>query len=545
VCYITIIIIMAFLCGCLQNDVVESQIGDGDLEQTSSSLRAVGRDCHRLAKETMALCDETMDKSDQVVSFGEEIQSTLVELSSNMDASTIDTIRDLIDGDKVTAARSLAGEMDGLAKTCVTKSVEMITRMQDGVEGLPDLVKNFVKRRADKIGVTEEEQKLRDIEPDIKELEACVNAVTNLKLVTAMEAGTRAYSGITSKSGVCKILFEAIRKFAEAFMTIADAFLNIDVGEILNKAKDVLRCIRLSSLMKQLAEEAGHLIQLIINVFQGASGKLSNLWAALSQAKDTMLASAAPGREVKKLCEAATDRGFLLEDKTRGFSTQTRGMGDGSAGLAALKSMATMGKDIREAIDLAHNLDGLVDKCSEKVGTMVSQVKSAYDDLPEIVTDGIPDMVEAGASEDDPAPPDVEGDVEELESARYAIDNADIMSAVRESVQGFSGVSDKVAISNDMLQTFKTFSESITSTIDAFLGAWNLETAKDKIIEICRLITLGELMKQFAVQIKRLLQAIILLLKSIVGRVKKLHVPDSITDTVNAISDLAGKFNIF
>ena len=60
--------------------------------------------------------------------------------------------------------------------------------MQYGVENLPNVVQRNVKRQAKKVAPTEEERELGEInsEPDVEELEECVRAVTDLKVITAL-----------------------------------------------------------------------------------------------------------------------------------------------------------------------------------------------------------------------------------------------------------------------------------------------------------------------------------------------------------------------
>ena len=530
------------------NDDDEQQLEDQDLEETSNSLRAVGRDCYLLAKETIGLCDETVEKSERVVEFGEEIKSTLTGfVDTEMDSSAIDTIKDLIDGDHAHEAKSMAGDVSELAKQCLSKSIQLIDRMQDGVENLPNVVQRIVKRRAKKVAPTDEERELGEInvEPDVEELEECVRAVTDLKLITALQAGKRAYSGISTKTVVCKTIFEAIKKFAHAVMSITDAFRNLDVKAVVSKIKDIWRCIRLSDLMINLAKAAGRVIGLILSVFEGASGKLSELWAALKKAKDCLVESVRPASEVKQLCMDANDRSIALQEKTDGASIKTRGIGGDEPRkfITTIKSLG-MVQDIREAIDIAGNMDEMVIACSDKVGSMVEKVKETYDELPDIITDGIPEMMEAGSSNEDPIPPDVQKDIDDLERAEEIVADSNLISAVRATRDGFSGVSDKILISRDMMESFQGFAQNISKTIDSFLGVWNLELARDKIIDICRIITLGDLMKRFAAQIKRLLHAIIAFLATMVDRLENL-IPDKLEDVFDAVSDFSDNFRIF
>lgn len=111
-----------------------------------------------------------------------------------------------------------------------------------------------------------------------------------------------------------------------------------------------------------------------------------------------------------------------------------------------------------------------------------------------------------------------------------------MISAARAGVAGFSGVSAKATACNDMLQLVQTFAKDCFDTIESFMGAWDLEAATNKIMEMCRLVSLGELMKQFAIQIKRLAVAMIDLMKSSASKFQSLDLGD-LGESVGQVKD--------
>ena len=133
---------------------------------------------------------------------------------------------------------------------------------------------------------------------------------------------------------------------------------------------------------------------------------------------------------------------------------------------------------------------------------MVETVKETYDELPDIITDVISEMMEAGSSNKDSIPPDVQNNIDDLERAEEINADSNLISAARATRDGFSGVSDKIVISRDMMESFQGFSQNILKAMDSFLGVWNLELARDTIVDICRIVTLGDLMMRFAGEIK-------------------------------------------
>lgn len=83
-----------------------------DMGPAVATIQARGADCHKVAAETMELCESTQQKSQQMVDFGSEIQSTLQGFGNSMDASALETIRDLTDGAKLKQAMEIAKDMD-------------------------------------------------------------------------------------------------------------------------------------------------------------------------------------------------------------------------------------------------------------------------------------------------------------------------------------------------------------------------------------------------------------------------------------------------
>jgi hypothetical protein len=134
-----------------------------------------------------------------------------------------------------------------------------------------------------------------NIEEDVKELTSCIDAIDNLKLLTAIQSGSNAFVAIASKSEICRKIFGIIRKFATSITTITEAILALDVSAVISKVKDILTAIGLCRYIKQFAEGCKGLMEKIVTLFEGAADKLSLLWKALSSAKDKMAESLKDG----------------------------------------------------------------------------------------------------------------------------------------------------------------------------------------------------------------------------------------------------------
>ena len=87
-------------------------------------------------------------------------------------------------------------------------------------------------------------------------------------------------------------------------------------------------------------------------------------------------------------------------------------------------------------------------------------------------------------------------------------------------VKGFSSVIAKVDLCKEMLQCSMRFAQGCDGTIASFMASWNLQLAMEKIMEMCRIVNLGEMMKQFAKETKRLVLACVALMQTATDKFK-------------------------
>jgi hypothetical protein len=317
---------------------------------------------------------------------------------------------------------------------------------------------------------------------------------------------------------------------------ITGAFNEMNVRSVVSKAKDLLRCIRMGDVMRKLAEAAGKLVKILIELFKATSERISTLWGALAFAKDCMADCMAHVTEAMQLIVDARDKSTSLIERSVAIKDQLEEVGE-----VNMKSVSTMrelsdGEEIKEAIALARSMDDLVMACTGKIVSMVDRVTEGFKNLPDILTDGI-NVVEKGKQADDPEAANMEKDITEIETARSAIEEADVIHAARAGVKGFSGVSEKTSVSRDQLQLVEGFASSCSATIESFMGSWDLESAANKITEMCRLVNLGEMMKQFADQIKRLVVAMIALMTAAVEKFSKMDIKEIVGDIGDKVDD--------
>lgn len=495
---------------------ISEKIGDVDWGDAISSITEKGQQCAIASRETIAVCESTATKREQMIAFGSEIQATL----SNMgDASVLETIKKLTAGEKIQEAVELAQGLDTAAMTCVDKSKEMLDLMEDGMESLPPLVKSALEKMTDDDD-EEEDELVRGIEADVNDIMSCVEHIKNFNLSTALKIGLEAFSQLTQKAERSQTLFDSIKGFATDVTEICDTFQSMDIASVRSKAKELLHCIGLCDVMRQVAEGAGKLLKTLIRLFEATADRISALWAGLAFAKDCMEESVDTVKEARELCLDAKTKSSNLIEKSQAVHDNLDSIGSINAeSLRAIQDL-TEGGEIQAAIDLVTNMDDVVLNCASKVTSMVDRVKEGFQNIPTILTEGMEMSVE-GKQASDPEPINVESDVYELDEARRAIEDADVVTMVLAGRRGFEGVSDKASVCESALGLIQEFTSQCSGTIDSFLSVWDLESAGSKIAEMCRMVHLGELIQSFAQQVKHLLMGILSLLKAAMAKLSQ------------------------
>ncbi|KAL3939533.1 MAG: hypothetical protein SGBAC_005764 [Bacillariaceae sp.] len=500
------------------------------LGPTVGAIQERGTKCAQLATETVELCVTTQSKSTQMIAFGKDIQSSLEGFSGQaMDASALNRIKDLTDGAKLQEAKSLAQGLDTIALGCIDKSVQMIDLMEDSMDALPDSVEGMIDEYAkqlDKDGdMADTEMSLRGIDQDMEDVNSCIQAMSQLNLATALQIGLRAFEQLSAKAQTSRKLFSSIQGFSTSVRDITTDFSKLDVVSLYSKIKDILKCIRLSEVMRALAEATKKIIRVLIDLFQATASKISSLWAALAFAKDCMFDCLEYVLEAKSLVMDAHDKSLSLATRSNSVVGQLQTVKSiNKDSFMAIKELR-QGDDLQEAISLATNMDDVIVKCTSKVTSMVDRVQEGFANLPAIITDGL-DMAEEGRNDQDAQPRGVDEDIRELDASTKAMEESDIFTAAKTGASGLSSVSTKTESCTEMLLSVRDFSENANATIESFMGAWDLESAMVKIQEMCRMVTLGNLMQEFARQIKGLVLSILGLLQATYKKLCTLELKD-------------------
>jgi uncharacterized protein YukE len=514
-------------------DKLPDQVGDRlealtdmDFGESVGQLKDIAQRTEKAARETMEICSNTQKKREQMIAFADEILSTLKKLPDG-DASVLDTIKDLTEGEKVLAAKELATGLDVAAKSCVDKSIEMINAMDEGVDKLPQLLQDVIERNDDGDDDLDEVNLIKDIEKDVDDVKTCIKSILSLNLVNGLKVGVRAFTQLAEKAKRSRSLFDKVSDFSSDIVDITTAFHKLQVQDVVPKSRQLIRCLRMTDVMQHLAQAAGRLMEILIDLFQHMAERISKLWSALAFAKDCIQDCLIHVKEVRQLCTDAKDQSMSLLTKSHAIRDQLDAVGD--VNMKSMQSVRALssGGEIQETINLAKTMGTMVLACGSKSVAMVDRVVEGFRNMPDILTEGI-EPSKAGRVESDPEPVDVTQDIDELDEARLAIESANVIGAVKAGARGFSGVSSKADSCKEMIQMIQTFASRCHETIESFMGSWDLEAATKKIMEMCRLVRLGELIKSFANQIERLAVVMIELMKASIAKFKSLDLSESV-----------------
>jgi len=560
----------------------------GNLNETLTKLKSMATECHTQARETMDICETTKQQQRTMIEFASTIQSSMESLSSSGETESesdeattnrqqqmldkLESIRELTDGSKVEEAMQLAQEVEAAATTCVSKSTQLIETLDEGMESLPPVMVTAMNQA---FGVEEDDdddddddddfedlELTRTLDEDLKDIQTCIDSIMDFNLANCLQVGFTAFASLAKRSEQSRSLFDSVNTFASDIDGIMDSFESSlsgtttpDWNLLRSKASELWKCLQMTSQMKLVARAAGKLLEMIVKLFHATADRISVLWKALADAKDCLLGSVDDITQAKDKCLEAKDRSTSLIDQSMSMQQKVKGAQTVSvASIDVLRELSD-GDEIRELIDLAQSMDDLAIDCSTKVTDMVDKVKIGFANIPPILTDGIVDLETDGKQDDDPAPPDIGPDIEELRTSREAMDTADVFTVAKVGMDSFSLLEGKAALCRNTLDLVNSFASDCDGTISSFLNVWNLEVAQTKIKEMCRLVSLGDLMQGFVKQIKEFAVAMIDLLKSIIARFSSMdasmimdgamdqvediqeHVEDTIDDVKDQVED--------
>ena len=217
-------------------DQLQSVLADADYGPALATVQDIARRTECSARDTMEICASTQSKREQMIAFADEILATLQAMPGH-DASILDTIKDLTDGEKVLAAKELASGLDVAALECVKKSTEMIDAMDEGVDSLPQILQDMIDQDDDDDDDGIDTSLLQDVEKDLGDVKQCITSILELNLVTGLQVGLEAFTTLADKARRSRSLFDEVHNFASQIAGITQAYHEMQVADVVANAK--------------------------------------------------------------------------------------------------------------------------------------------------------------------------------------------------------------------------------------------------------------------------------------------------------------------
>eukprot|EP00588_Corethron_pennatum_P023324 CAMPEP_0194330084 /NCGR_PEP_ID=MMETSP0171-20130528/50520_1 /TAXON_ID=218684 /ORGANISM="Corethron pennatum, Strain L29A3" /LENGTH=616 /DNA_ID=CAMNT_0039091031 /DNA_START=34 /DNA_END=1881 /DNA_ORIENTATION=+ len=191
------------------------------------------------------------------------------------------------------------------------------------------------------------------------------------------------------------------------------------------------------------------------------------------------------------------------------------------------------GDRIQSATQLAQDLGRLSLQCVEKSGDMMAAMEKGIDALPDVVQPFVDNKMKSaqkkGAKKGDPALPDVDGSVRELQTLVADVETVTLFTVVGRGSAAFEGLRRKGELSKDMFLSIQNFAEAVESVSDSVrnvrdegIGLGTSLTVLGNIRTVAksawRCLRLSGLMKAFAEQVGTLIRWIVRLFQTASAR---------------------------
>lgn len=594
-------------------DWMDRAVGDGNLQDKFHDFIEMTKKCRIISQETIDLCQQTEQQHDRMIQFTEEIKSTFMssglvvnEETSNKEATEAATtepstpdndndsnnndilkiIKDLTDGDKVKEAMEIAKGIRDIAEKCINQSTELSTLMGQGIDTLlPDWIQKMMPSDDDddknndddddddNVDMKEVNDSMKGIETDINDMKQCLDDIqNNMNIHNAISIGCNTFLQLHDKSKRSSQMFQYMKQYANDIYEITHSGINqekilsgqVKVRTIIDIVKSASRIVQYSDIMKLCSQCTNQLLNKLIELFDVTSKQVSQLWSALSYAKDCMKQCMKCMDDTKTTCTTvqSTTTDFMthstsLSTEFQQFRTiEEDGSTNQSQKLVALMPTlrSFMNKDghLQETIRIAKNMDDMILQCTERVMTMIQTIQDGFNNFPPILR---PKLSDATTNENNeksssnptttstPSQPDEtksRGDVnipestnsnssnkteetdevviallKQLDETKNEIETSDIMTAMKNGEKYFIFVTD--SMKNQcctMMESIQNYNTKSIDTISSFIHIWDIRSISNKIVEMTSMMEYGNHIRSLAKSLQRILQSMIAYLQS-------------------------------
>jgi hypothetical protein len=255
----------------------------GDVKEFATDIKTLAEKTMGLTQNSAAkgleLVDiEVKDEAGEVVSGTNKLKlHQLLDRSVGECANNILKLpficRDFFRSDEFKLAQDLALNMDDFMLQAMNAAVELIEDIEEGWNDLPDVIKAV----ANAVGEEPPPMPPADTSGDVEALVQAKVAFEALDIPSIVTNTSEAFVCVRAKYDVVKFLCEAMVSFCVSVIGMADALLGLDVGEMIDCFREISRCLKLSKIMKQYADEIKKVTIVIVELLKAMFEKIDGL----------------------------------------------------------------------------------------------------------------------------------------------------------------------------------------------------------------------------------------------------------------------------
>lgn len=173
-----------------------------------------------------------------------------------------------------TDAKGFTDSMVGMVTEVVQDAIEMIDKCN---EAMDNCIASCCRLCGDPDGNDASDPPPANCSDDIDSLEELKDAFVGGNLLGIAQAGPNAIMGIEEKIGIVKTLTDAIIGFCTAVIEITKALTSGNIAKIPSEIGKIFRCLRLSDMIKQFAEELLRFVNVLADMFKAMIDKINQL----------------------------------------------------------------------------------------------------------------------------------------------------------------------------------------------------------------------------------------------------------------------------
>jgi len=222
-------------------------------------------------KEVDRLAGETKDCSDRIMEVKETVVGCVGAAKKGMSGDVTALIKIV---PMFTDSKKFAGDMADLALECVKKAIEMADKCASAKKSIPCI---GCMGKGKSVAPDDEDGADPDpanVDEDITQLEKIKEAFESGSMMTMVKEGAECVTSLEEKIPIIQVLVDAIIKFCKCILKITSAMKEMSLSKMAKTLPQILRCLDLSAMVQQFAEELKRFVEVLRDVFEAMANKV-------------------------------------------------------------------------------------------------------------------------------------------------------------------------------------------------------------------------------------------------------------------------------